>query len=154
MLYVCDQHTTENTLIQLLFVCLNTLVIVFIINTHMPTIHMCTHHSKVLNPDTSSRENVEMIWLEFLESLSFPESRYLFFYFFYRGSLCCFSLLYPDSTRVQHLKHEEPHIFISVYLASDMLSHTVGLYVFTLECMDQFTTGCVIQKYIDYNLIF
>lgn len=94
----------------------------FLLSTHMPTIHMHTHHSKVMNPDTSSRENVEMIWLILRKSVI---SRILLFIFlfFYRGSLCCFSLLCPDSTRVQHLKHEEPHIFISMYLASDMLSH-------------------------------
>lgn len=63
----------------------------FIINTHMPTIHMHTHHSKVLNPDTSSRENVEMIWLILRKSVI---SRILlfFYYYFFIEAACVTSL--------------------------------------------------------------
>lgn len=71
-LCVCDLHPTENTLIQLPFVCMNTQVI-FLLSTHRYTCanypHAHTHHSKVLNPDTSSGESVENILFEFLENL-------------------------------------------------------------------------------------
>jgi len=62
---VCDLHPTENTLIQLPFVCMNTLVIFLLLSTHRYTHanypHAHIHHSKILNPDTSSGESVEFI---------------------------------------------------------------------------------------------
>lgn len=87
---VCDLHPTENTLIQLPFVCLNTLVIFFYYQ-HTCQLSTCTHitvKSWILIPHLGKM----LKWFDsFLESLSFPESCYLFFYFFIEAA-CVASL--------------------------------------------------------------